>query len=167
VVHRRLRKRGVGSTDWEEFEGTAVNRSLLGRLANIEEHAIAGEDFGGIALRIYNPPSGLWSIYWVNRRDGVLGPPVVGRFSGDVGLFEGADEDAGRAVDVRFTWHRIDPTSARWSQFFSYDDGSQWEMNWIMDFSRAGDAPLKPKRSPVAAQVPGRALRDAFRPGRR
>lgn len=141
VVHRRLRKRGAGSTNWEEFEGTAVNRPLLGGLANIEEHAIVGKDFGGIALRTYSPSSGLWSIYWVSRRDGVLGPPVVGRFSGDVGLFEGVDEDAGRAVEVRFTWLRIEPTSARWSQFFSYDGGTQWEMNWIMDFSRAGDVP--------------------------
>jgi hypothetical protein len=77
----------------------------------------------------------------VSSRDGVLGPPVVGRFAGDVGLFEGADEDAGRAVDVRFIWHRIGPTSARWSQFFSYGGPAQWEMNWIMDFSRAGDVP--------------------------
>jgi hypothetical protein len=139
VVHRRLSKRGVGSTDWEEFQGTAVNRSLLCGLANIEEHAIAGEDFGGIALRSYSPSSGLWSIYWVSKRDGVLGPPVVGRFSGDVGSFEGADEDAGRPVKVRFTWHRIGPSSARWSQFFSYDGGDQWETNWTMDFSCAGD----------------------------
>lgn len=144
VLHRRLRKRGVGSTDWEEFEGTAVNRSLLGGLANIEEHEIAGEDFGGIALRTYNPSSGLWSIYWVSQRGGELGPPVVGRFSGDAGSFEGADKDAGRPVEVRFAWRRIGPKSARWTQFFSYDGGDQWETNWIMDFSRAGDVPLKP-----------------------
>lgn len=144
VVHRRLCKRGIGSTDWEEFEGTAVNRSLLGGLANIEEHSIAGEDFGGIALRTYSPSSDLWSIYWVSRRAGVLGPPVVGRFSGDLGSFEGADVDAGRPVDVRFTWRRIGPASACWSQLFSYDGGGQWETNWIMDFSRPKIRRLKP-----------------------
>jgi hypothetical protein len=139
VVHRRLSRRGAGATDWLQFEGIAENRQLLGGLANIEEHVVNGEDFGGIALRTYSPSSDNWSIYWVNERDCELGPPIVGRFSGDVGSFKGADHDGGRQVEVRFVWRRIGAGSARWSQSFSYDGGGQWEENWIMNFSRAPD----------------------------
>jgi hypothetical protein len=38
---------------------------------------------------------------------------------------------------MRFIWSRIGPTSARWEQAFSADGGASWEMNWIMDFTRA------------------------------
>lgn len=144
VVHRRLRERGAGSTNWEQFEGMAENRSLLGGFANLEEHFVQGQGFGGLALRTFSRASGLWSIYWVSERDGELGPPVAGRFSGDLGCFEGTDLDGARPVRVRFTWQRFDPSLARWSQSFSYDEGHQWETNWVMDFNRVAGPLLRP-----------------------
>ena len=67
----------------------------------------------------------------------VLDPPVVGKFSNGVGVFEGADEFQGRPIIMRFTWSNITPTSARWEQEFSADNGQTWEKNWIMEFTRA------------------------------
>jgi len=36
---------------------------------------------------------------------------------------------------VRFLWQRGDG-SPRWEQFFSYDSGVTWELNWVMAFQR-------------------------------
>jgi hypothetical protein len=135
VRHRRLRARGGGCTDWEEFAGTAETRPLLGGLCDIEEHQIPGRDFSGVALRTFDPAKQLWSIYWVSARDGLLQQPVTGRFEGDSGRFEGDDSDDGRAIKVRFLWQRGDG-SPRWEQSFSYDSGLTWELNWVMAFQR-------------------------------
>ncbi len=37
IHHRRLREWLKGSTSWEEFEGTAVDRKILGGLGSISE----------------------------------------------------------------------------------------------------------------------------------
>ena len=137
VHHRRLRDRGRGSQDWDEYCGTAETRPLLGGLCNIEEHCVEGESFSGVALRTFDPSSSQWSIYWVSARDGRLQPPVHGRFTGDLGRFEGEDSDGGRSVRVRFIWDRSNPEAPRWAQSFSYDDGRSWETNWIMQFERS------------------------------
>lgn len=136
VTHRRLRERGAGSVNWETFGGTAETRPLVSKLGNVEEHVVPGQRFGGVALRTFSSVSSLWSIYWVSENDGELGPPVIGGFKGDVGVFEGDDQDCARSVRVRFTWQRIDSVEARWTQCFSYDGGKHWEPNWVMDFRR-------------------------------
>lgn len=138
VAHRRLKVRGVGSTEWNEFAGTADTRPLLGGLCNIEEHRIDGQDFSGVAIRCFDCAAKRWSIYWVSARDGLLQAPVHGTFENGVGHFEGEDTDGGRPIVARFLWHRITPTSARWEQSFTYDGGKTWETNWIMDFERTG-----------------------------
>ena len=38
---------------------------------------------------------------------------------------------------VRGLWDRITPTSCRWSQALSYDDGKTWQDTWRMDWTRA------------------------------
>lgn len=53
-----------------------------------------------------------------------------------VGEFLGVDEHNGQQVHVRFRWSGIAANSARWEQAFSEDEGSTWETNWIMDFTR-------------------------------
>ena len=37
---------------------------------------------------------------------------------------------------VRYVWSEITPSSARWEQAFSVDDGETWETNWIMELAR-------------------------------
>jgi len=36
----------------------------------------------------------------------------------------------GKPIKMRFTGSHITPTSARWEQAFSPDDGKTWETNW-------------------------------------
>jgi hypothetical protein len=140
VRHRRLRQRGEGTELWDEFTGTAETRPLLGGLCNIEEHVIPDALISGAALRTCDTSSGLWSIYWVSARRGILEPPVTGAFEGDLGHFEGSDFDDSRPVRVRFVWDRTNPDAPLWEQFFSYDGGTTWEANWVMRFERARSA---------------------------
>lgn len=135
VRHRRLRRRGWGSAEWDEYLGTAETRPLLDGLCNIEEHLIAGSDASGVALRSFNRVVRLWEIYWVSGRDGLLQRPVSGGFDGDLGSFEGEDADEDRPIHVRFAWDRSG-VSPRWTQSFSYDRGATWELNWMMRFER-------------------------------
>jgi hypothetical protein len=139
VRNRRLREPMTGSDQWEEFAATCVARPLFDGRGNEDEFR-TDHDGGmtGMAFRFYDPDTGLWSIYWADsRRLGMLDPPVIGAFSGGIGIFEGADVFAGRPIIVRFTWSRVTTPAPRWEQAFSADVGETWELNWIMDFTRA------------------------------
>ncbi|MEO8460504.1 MAG: hypothetical protein ABI451_08245 [Dokdonella sp.] len=142
VRNERLKQRLVGSTDWEHFEATQECRPILGGIGNIDDFITdwggtqSGGGFVGMSLRLFNPATQLWSIYWAGNRDGVLQPPVDGRFRDDVGRFEGRDTHAGVPVLARFIWSEITPTSAKWEQAFSVDEGVTWETNWIMRMTR-------------------------------
>ncbi|MDP9365473.1 MAG: hypothetical protein M3Q10_14825 [Chloroflexota bacterium] len=139
IVNERLRSRLIGSNDWERFEAEGTCRPILGGLGNVDEFRPSGPGWEGVevvALRLFDPAAGLWSIYWADNARGVLEPPVLGRFADGVGEFIGDDRHEGRPVRVRFRWSDIGPTAARWEQAFSADGGATWETNWIMRFAR-------------------------------
>jgi hypothetical protein len=142
VHNRYLSRRLVGSTDWVEFEATSVARPLLDGLGNEDEFRTDHEGgFIGMSFRFFDPTTGKWSIYWADsRRPGLLDPPLIGSFFGDVGIFEGTDTFEGRPIDVRFTWSGVTTPSPRWEQAFSADGGETWELNWVMEFTRMDEA---------------------------
>jgi hypothetical protein len=135
VAHRRLKTRLAGADDWEEFTTEAEIRPLFGGAANIEEIRSPDGHAHGLTLRLYDAEQGTWSLHWATD-DGRLFPPVVGRFAEGIGSFEGDDEHQGTPVKVRFTWAPGDE-AARWEQEFSADGGVTWELNWVMNFTRA------------------------------
>ncbi|AGC43419.1 hypothetical protein MYSTI_02090 [Myxococcus stipitatus DSM 14675] len=138
IRNRRLRERLKGCTEWIEFEATSVARLLLGGMGIEDEYRTEfWSGFVGSAYQFFNPETKQWSIYWVDNRRGILEPPVVGSFTGDVGVFEGVDTYEGRPIRVRYTWSRVTSAAPRWEQAFSTDGGVTWETNWVMDFIRA------------------------------
>jgi len=96
--NRRLRERLAGCDEWDEFEGTCVARPLLDGLGNMDEFRTDCQGgFVGLSLRFFDPATRLSSIYWTDtRRSGLLEPPVVGSFSGGIGVFECDDTFEGR-----------------------------------------------------------------------
>src|SRR5262245_25393836 len=139
VHNHYLRERLRGSSDWVNFEATSVARPLLDGLGNEDEFRTEHEGgFIGMSLRFFDPTTETWWIYWADtRRPGELDAPVVGAFDGDVGVFEGADTFEGRPIKVRFVWSGVTTPTPRWEQAFSADDGETWEVNWVMEFTRA------------------------------
>jgi hypothetical protein len=138
VAHRRLKERLAGCREWETFGGTTELRHILQGQGVIDDNTLdlPGDPYAAATVRTFDVRTGLWSIWWIDSRHPGIGEPVHGRFEDGVGTFLGDDELGGRPIRVRFLWSDITPTSARWSQAFSADDGATWETNWVMDFSR-------------------------------
>jgi hypothetical protein len=134
---RRLKKTGVGSSDWEEFPAVECLALHLGGLATVDELYMPDSGKAGLTLRTFDFHKNQWSIYWVSSTTGRLDPlPVVGGFKGNHGEFYAQDEIDHRPVKVKYTWDKIDHDHARWEQAFSYDNRT-WETNWIGEFTRA------------------------------
>jgi len=139
IENRRLRVRLQGSTEWEKFDAAGECRPVLGGLGNVDSFSGVfpdGAPIEDMTLRIFNPATRLWSIYWADDRACQLLPPVHGIFTEGVGRFTGTDVCNGQPVDVVFNWYDITPTTATWSQAFSADGGATWELNWEMFMTR-------------------------------
>ncbi len=138
VENERLFKRLQNCGEWERFDAVSEAKPILGGIGNIDtftpDHWRPG--FIGMSLRLFNPSTQQWSIYWMSNQTGKLEPPVVGGFQDGVGVFEGDDVLEGRPIRVRFIWSEITANSARWHQDFSDDDGQTWETNWVMRMTR-------------------------------
>jgi hypothetical protein len=141
----RLQDRLAGSTTWVQFDGTSVTRPVWNGRANLEEFETDSSQghIEGMTLRLYNPQSHQWRIYWANSKDGELGQPMIGEFKNGVGEFYDQELWKGRAVYVRFIWSKTNTKSPHFEQAFSDDGGKTWEVNWITDQTRVGDAPAK------------------------
>jgi hypothetical protein len=135
VANRRLLKRGVQCSDWDEFPAAYHCRQYLQGVANVDEMIVPSKGFSGMTLRSFSVIERQWAIYWINSSNGILCPPVHGGFNGERGDFYGEDIDDGNAVQVHFVWQRLGANQARWHQAFSRD-GRSWEVNWIMEFTR-------------------------------
>lgn len=136
VVNERLKKRFVGSDEWETFAATSDCRALLGGAAHIDEIDIPALSLSGINLGAFDASDGSWSLHWMDSQRRVFFPPVHGRFEGGRGIFYADDTDDGVPVKVRYLWLASE-TAPRWEQAFSRDEGQNWETNWIMNFTRA------------------------------
>ncbi|WP_242108425.1 hypothetical protein [Luteimonas aquatica] len=143
VRNRRLPKQLQGSTAWKISTGTLIGMPLLEGMGNYDE--LRSDETGamGVSVRFYDRQSAQWNDYWVAQRDGLLQPPVRGRFVDGVGRFDGEDRLDGKPILVRQLWTGAGTATPRWEQAFSGDGGRTWETNWVMDFSRA------PMRAPA------------------
>jgi hypothetical protein len=103
---KRLLHPLTGSTTWVEFDGTSVTRKVWGGNAWIEEFETNGPTgkVEGLTLRLYNPQSHRWRLYWANHKDGILGQPTIGEFNKERGGFYGQEDYNGRSILVRYVW---------------------------------------------------------------
>jgi len=136
---KRLPKPLTGSTSWIEFDGTSVTRKVWDGRAWLEEFETDGPagHIEGLTLRLYNPETHQWSLYWANSKAGTMGgPPNVGEFKDGRGEFYAQDTFNGRVILIRYVWSDITSDSAHFEQSFSDDGGKTWEVNWITDQTR-------------------------------
>jgi len=138
---KKLQNPLSGSTTWVEFDGTSVTRKVWDGRADLEEFETDGAigHIEGLTLRLYNPQSRQWSLYWINSKDGILGQPTIGEFKNGRGEFFDQEPINGRVILVRFVWSEITSNSAHFEQSFSDDGGKTWEVNWITDQTRVSD----------------------------
>jgi hypothetical protein len=138
-VHlRRLLHPLTGSKSWVEFEGTAHVRKVWNGRANLLElelNSPAGH-IEGLSLRLYNPQSERWSVYFATSDDGTLGTPMAGQFQNGRGEFSDRELFHGKMIDLHFVFSDVTEKSFHGEQSFSPDGGKSWETNWIEDFTR-------------------------------
>jgi hypothetical protein len=138
--HRRLRKALAGCDEWDEIASSTTCWSVFGGAANIDEVTVPDLGFSGLTVRLLDPVARTWSLWWVNSKNGQMDPPpVTGSFADGVGRFYCDQLLEGRPIRCRYTWSEITPTSARWDQAFSVDDGQTWETNWTTWFTRRAE----------------------------
>src|SRR5580658_2639043 len=139
TIHLRRRLHPLaGSSDWVRFDGTSVTRKVWDGRAQLEEFETngAGGSIEGLTLRLYNPQTHQWSLYWANARDGTVVPAQIGEFRDGVGEFYGWDTLNGKPILIRFIWSKTSSDSPHFEQAFSADGGRTWEVNWITDQTR-------------------------------
>ena len=131
--NRKLASRLTHSTQWISFESRVEMHQILNGLGNIDKYTdqASGKPYEGVALRLFNPSTRLWSIYWADGNSGTLDPPVVGSFENKIGHFFARDKYRGTPIIMVFRWDVRNPDRPIWSQAFSTDEGKTWEWNSI------------------------------------
>src|SRR5688500_6434426 len=141
VAHHKLARRLAQCTDWIVFPGTLEVQPVLSGVGNIDINLL--DDPSGAyqahSLRLRDPGTDRWSIWWIDwRQPDEVDPPVRGGFADGLGTFFSDDRFEGRAIRVRTTYRSIDPDHAEWTQAFAPAGTDDWEVNWIMEFERNG-----------------------------
>jgi hypothetical protein len=139
-AHLCVRQRLSNESTWAELDGTSVVRKIWDGRANAGELEVgnASTHIEGLTLRLYNPKTQQWNIYWSNSKDGAIGgAPMFGQFNNGRGEFYGQDSGAnGASIYARFVFSDITATSFKFEQAFSNDGGKSWETNWTATFTR-------------------------------
>lgn len=139
VENRKLVDRLSNSDEWIEFDAVLEMRKTLLGIGNFETFTaeIDGKPFAGEAVRLFDPTTRLWSIYWADSNFGKLDAnPVIGSYEGSVGKFYTRDKFGEKEIIVLYQWDKSDPEHPIWSQAFSADEGETWEWNWYMTLSK-------------------------------
>ena len=129
----------TGSNTWVEFDGTSVTRKVWDGRAQLEEFETDSPTAGhleGLTLRLYEPQTHQWRLYWANGKDGIVVPPQIGEFKNGRGEFYAQDMLNGKSIFVRFIWSNTNTSVPHFEQSFSEDGGKTWEVNWITDQTR-------------------------------
>ena len=113
IHNRKLKSRLSSCSEWIEFEALADCRRILDGFGNIDSFKTSVDRrlFEGMSLRLFNPKTRLWSIYWANSETVVLDVPQVGSFENKIGSFYARDTYEGKEIIVQFRWDASDPNT--------------------------------------------------------
>jgi hypothetical protein len=131
----------TGSTSWTDLEGNGVCYKVWGGRANLDTIEVEGPTghIEGLTLRLFNPETHQWSLYWANRKTGKIDPPQIGQFKNGKGEFYAQDMINGKSVLIRFDWTNVTTSTPHFEQAFSDDGGKTWEVNWITNQTRVNN----------------------------
>jgi hypothetical protein len=137
ISNRTLKEPLSGRDEWQEFEATQEFRLVLLGMGNVDifHTELDGKTFEGLTIRLFDPKTRLWTIYWADSKEGRLDGGKVGSFDGENGDFFGRETVGGKDVVVRFHWDKRNPKAPIYSRAFSADAGQTWEWNWYSNFS--------------------------------
>src|ERR1700689_157195 len=152
----RLRRRTnplTGSTTWVDLGGTGVCYKLWNGRAQLDTVELDGSTghIEGLTLRLFNPQTHQWRLYWANSKDGIVVVPQIGQFKTGHGEFYAQDDLDRKIIFVRFDWTKLGTASPHFEQSFSNDGGKTWEVNWITDQTRVSEEPANASANSATA----------------
>ena len=141
INSKRLKERLVGDNDWIESKAHSKCWKILDGNGNMDEFSMTtkdGRQYVGNTIRVYNPNTKEWTLYWVDNFNLDLGVTyqTQGVFKDGIGTFNGEEMYEGKKVKQKFTWKKIDENTCYWDQGYFDDTSGDWEINWIMEFKR-------------------------------
>ena len=118
LKNKKLKSRLNNCTDWIEFDSTQEMYRVLNGIGNIDNFLATfdSEPFEGMTVRLFNPKTKLWSIYWADSNEGKLDPPVLGSFENNVGHFITKDTFNGTQILVIFRWDAREKNNPVWTE---------------------------------------------------
>jgi predicted methyltransferase len=130
---RRLVHPLTGSSTWVEYDGSSVIRPVWSGRANLVELDVSGPagHVVGLSLRLYDPEARTWSLNFASAAGGTMAVPAIGEFKDGRGEFFDHEPYDGKQIFVRSVISDITPTSYRFEQAFSENEGKTWETNWV------------------------------------
>jgi hypothetical protein len=137
TLKRRL-KPLTGSTTWIDMAGTGDCTPFWHGQANLDTFAVDGPNgrIDGITLRLFNPKTHEWRLYWANRNDGIVSVPQIGQFHDGHGEFYAMDTLNDKNILVKYDWTALSSRAPHFEQSFSNDGGKTWEVNWVTEQTR-------------------------------
>jgi hypothetical protein len=135
--NRHLNKRLENCQEWTEFDSSSENSKILAGTADMDIYSTThfpgqeGKLFEGLTLRLFDPKTRLWSLYWIASNTGTIDPPQVGSFENGVGHFFAKDTFKGKPIIIVYRWDSRNKERPVWGQAFSADDGKTWEWNFF------------------------------------
>lgn len=130
----------TGSNTWTDLEGTGACYKIWDGRAQLDTIEVDGPTghIKGLTLRVYNPQSRQWRLYWANSKTGIIDPPQVGEFKSKHGEFFAQDTINNKTILIRYAWN-LTTSVPHFEQSFSDDGGKTWEVNWITDQTRVNE----------------------------
>jgi hypothetical protein len=135
-VHNRMLN---AKNEWIEFEAELHMHKVLTGLGNVENYysTFNAKPFEGMAVRLFNPQTRLWSVYWMDNNFVTMdASPVTGSFENKVGKLYASSDVDGKKIISLYQWDATDPLHPKWSQASSLDNGKTWDWNWHMTLTR-------------------------------
>lgn len=137
----------TGSQKLVQFDATDKCEPLPGGLGNedvMRTDQFFKKGFVGLTIRLYDPATGLWRLYWVDNMNshGDAGQPNIGKFNGNVGIFDEKLTYHGKPVIDRYTWTKFGKgakVAAHFEESMSQDGGKTWEVIFKNDLIRTGN----------------------------
>jgi hypothetical protein len=128
-------RRGQG---WTTYSGTHVVTPIWNGRSNYGVMEISGAmgHIEGVQLRLYDPHTHQWGLYFAQSSSGELGEPSRGGFSNGRGEFFERSTQGGARILVRTTTSDIQPNSYRDDIATSSDGGKTWKTTWIAQYVR-------------------------------
>jgi hypothetical protein len=136
--HLKARPALSGSTQWVDYTGPGECTPLWHGRAQLDTINLDGptKHIEGLTVRLFNPKTHEWRLYWANSRDGLVVVPQIGQYKAGHGEFYAQDVLDDKSVLVKFDWSALMSKSPHFEQSFSNDGGKNWEVNWISDQTR-------------------------------